>query len=282
MTRPLRLQFPGAMYHVMARGNARQPIFLSEEDRHRFLENIGHVAHRFDWRIWAYCLMGNHYHLAIETNRATLSRGMRQVNGVYAQAFNHRHQRVGHLFQGRFRAIHVNRDHYLLEMSRYIVLNPVRAGLVERPGDWPWSSYRSTVGDCPAPEWLATRETLALFGSVPDRACQAYARFVADGIGASDPSHKVPRPHVALGSEFYLQDLLHQAGPGVPSSEVPRRGRIVPGLGTIHRGSTTRDTAIQRAYASGGYTLQEIGSFFRLHASQVSRIARGLGSAPSK
>ena len=282
MARPLRLEFPGAMYHVMARGNARQPIFLLEEDYHRFLENIGHVARRYDWRLWAYCLMGNHYHLVVETRRATLSRGMRQINGVYAQAFNRRHQRAGHLFQGRFRAIPIHRDRYLLELSRYVVLNPVRAGLGERPDDWAWSSYGATVGDQPAPEWLATQATLALFGRVPDRARQAYRRFVAEGIGEGDPSHSAPKPHVALGGEYFLQGLLHQVKPKIPSIEVPRRERIVPGLGVIYRSSTSRDTAIRKAYATGGYTLREIGSFFRLHASQISRIARGLGSAPSR
>lgn len=274
MARPLRLQFPGAIYHVMARGNARQPIFLIEEDHRRFLENIGPIARRFDWRIWAYCLMGNHYHLVVETYRATLSRGMRQVNGVYAQAFNRRHRRVGHVFQGRFQAILVDRHNYMLELCRYIVLNPVRAGLVREPDAWPWSSYPCTMGHSLSPEWLATTEILALFGRTPRRARLAYSRFVSEGIESADPSARAARPGVALGDETYLRDLMQRAGPSRPSSEIPRRGRVVLGLGDIQRQSETRNDAIRAAYASGCYTLKEIGAFFGLGAAQVSRIAR--------
>ena len=146
MARPLRIEYPGAVYHVTSRGNARQDIYLDDKDRLRFLKIVQQVIDRFNWLCHAYCLMGNHYHLLIETVDPTLSRGMRHLNGVYTQTFNRRHQRVGHVFQGRFKAILVERDAYLLQLSRYVVMNPVRAKMVRAAKDWPWSSYRVTAG----------------------------------------------------------------------------------------------------------------------------------------
>src|SRR5687767_13788050 len=137
MARPLRIEFAGALYHVTARGNARMPIFDDDADRRNFLSVLEQVLDRSGWLLHAYCLMGNHYHLMVETMQANLSAGMRQLNGVYTQRFNRRHERVGHLFQGRFKAILVERDSYLLELCRYVVLNPVRAGMVKRVQDYP-------------------------------------------------------------------------------------------------------------------------------------------------
>ena len=136
MTRPLRLEFSGALYHVTARGNARQRIYLDEEDRHLYLDLLGKEITQQGWLCYAYCLMDNHYHLLIETPEPTLVAGMRRLNGVYTQAFNRRHRRAGHLFQGRYQAIVVDKDAYLLELCRYIVLNPVRAKAVKRPERW--------------------------------------------------------------------------------------------------------------------------------------------------
>ena len=152
MARPLRIEFEGALYHVMARGNARADIFLDDEDRQAFVDNLGRVCRRFDWRIWAWCQMSNHYHLLVETLRPTLSKGMREVNGVYTQGFNVRHGRVGHVLQGRYKSVLVEKDTHLVELSRYVVLNPVRAGMTETAGDWPWSGYRAVMGKAAAPE----------------------------------------------------------------------------------------------------------------------------------
>ena len=128
MSRPLRIEFAGAVYHVTSRGNGRKPIFRDDVDRRSFLEVLHKVNQRHHWICHAYCLMTNHYHLVIETPEGNLSRGMRQLNGVYTMYFNRRHRTVGHVFQGRFKAILVERESYLLEVCRYVVLNPVRAG----------------------------------------------------------------------------------------------------------------------------------------------------------
>ncbi len=135
MVRPLRIEFPGAVYHVTARGDRREPIFDDDGDRELLLAIVGQTLERFDAQMLAYCLMGNHYHFVLHTRRANLSALMRQLNGVYSQAYNRRHGKVGHLLQGRFKAILVDRDSYLLEVCRYVELNPVRAGMVEHPGD---------------------------------------------------------------------------------------------------------------------------------------------------
>ena len=141
MSRPLRLEFAGALYHITARGNERKAIYADEADFEVFLEILDSVYLQHNWVIHAYCLMNNHYHLLLETPDANLSKGMRQLNSVFTQAMNKKHHRVGHLFQGRYKAILVDKNAYLLELSRYIVLNPLRACMVEKLDDWP-SAYQ--------------------------------------------------------------------------------------------------------------------------------------------
>ena len=158
MARPLRLEFPGALYHLTSRGDGQEAIYRDDEDRGTCLEVLANTVRRFHWRAHAYCLMGNHYHLLVETEDPNLAQGMRHFNGVYTQRFNRRHGRSGHVFQGRYHAVLVQKDSYLLELARYIVLNPVRANMVRSPRDWPWSSYRATAGLIAAPDWLVPRE----------------------------------------------------------------------------------------------------------------------------
>ena len=201
MARSLRLEFVGALYHLTGRGNARQKIFLDEEDRHRFLEFLGKEVEQQGWLLYAYCLMDNHYHLLLETPEPNRVAGRRRLNGVYTQAFNRRHRRVGHLLQGRYKAILVDRDAYLLELCRYVVLNPVRAKAVKQPAQWPWSSYAATAGRASAPPWLALKAVQALFAS---RA--AYERFVAQGAGQESPWVQL-RGQIYLGGEEFLKRL---------------------------------------------------------------------------
>ena len=136
MARPLRIEYDGALYHITSRGNERKAIFRDDEDRVGFLEALQKVNERFNWICHAYCLMNNHYHLVVETPDGNLSKGMRQLNGVYTQYFNRKHHRVGHIFQGRYKSILIEKESYLLEVSRYVVLNPVRAKAVKKPEDW--------------------------------------------------------------------------------------------------------------------------------------------------
>lgn len=146
MSRPLRIEFAGGLYHVTSRGDGREAVFLRDQDRGSFLRVLSQVVQDFNWAVHVYCLMENHYHLLIKTPGGNLSKGMRQLNGVYTQRFNRQHGRVGHVFQGRYKAVIVQREWYLSELARYVVLNPVRAHMVNSPAEWPWSSYRATAG----------------------------------------------------------------------------------------------------------------------------------------
>jgi REP element-mobilizing transposase RayT len=175
------LEHPGAVWHVTARGNEKREIFRDDADRERWLSLLGKVVVSFGWRLQGYVLMGNHYHLIVETPIPCLSRRMRHLNGVYTQASNRRHQRVGHLFQGRFKSILVEKDSHLLELLRYVVLNPVRATLVHSPCEWAWSSYRATAGETSAPAWLETAWSLAQFGGSSRAAAQRHREFVGEG-----------------------------------------------------------------------------------------------------
>lgn len=268
MARPLRLEFPHAVYHVTSRGNARQKIVRGDRDREAFLSVLGQVIERFGWLCYAYCLMDNHYHLLIETPRPTLSIGMRQLNGVYTQLSNRRHDRVGHVFQGRFKAILVQKDAHLLELCRYVVLNPVRARFVSRPHQWKWSSYRATVGREEAPPYLTVDWVLGQFGQRLREARRAYEQFVRDGIGQVSPWGQL-RGQIYLGSEAWV--AKHQ--PDRVLREVPRTQTQAhrPTLKQLFSGKQIRDRAILRAYRRYGYRQREIAEHLGVHYTTVSR-----------
>jgi len=207
MSRPLRLEHSGAIWHVTSRGNEKRDVFRDDEDRLGFLDVLGRTVELFGWRLHAYVLMGNHYHLLVETPAPTLSRGMRQLNGVYTQRFNRRHGRTGHLFQGRFKAILVERDTHLLSLARYVVQNPVAAGLARATADWRWSSYRATAGLEKAPEWLETEWTLEQLAPVRREAVKRYRQLANDPKAAAYAPRKEVRGQVFLGSEAFLADV---------------------------------------------------------------------------
>jgi len=280
MARPLRLEYPGAVYHVTARGNARQPIFLGDEDRLAFLEVLGSVVERFNWECHAYCLMENHYHLLVETPDANLSRGMRQLNGVYTQGFNRRHDRTGHVLQGRFKSILVDKESYLLELVRYVVLNPVRCGIVRHPRYWKWSSYRATAGESQTPEFLSVDWILAQFAS-PRRKRQAqlaYRRFVAQGRGKTIWDQL--RGGVLLGGDRFVRKLAPLLKDITRQKDIPKAQRYVarPSLAKLFKGAkrnkVKRDVQITKAYMEYGYTLGQIADYLGLHYSTISRIVR--------
>jgi REP element-mobilizing transposase RayT len=179
---------------VTARGVRRLPIYTCAEDYRLFLDVLGLVAETLGWRILAYCLMPNHYHLVIETPQPNLSEGMHRVNSRYARAFNDRYGHTGHVFEARFGAVLVERDAHLLELIRYVHRNPVRARLCREPGEWEWSSYRALAGRAPAPPWLAVDEVLELFGDTRPRARRRLRDFVADALTPPAPLRPLPRP----------------------------------------------------------------------------------------
>ena len=184
MARPLRPQVPGAVYHVTTRGVDGCPIYRDDRDRVAFLERLEDVAARFGWRVYAYCLMTNHYHLVVRTPWPTLSRGVQRLNGMHAQRFNQRHHRTGHLFGARFDSPRLKTDAHLLLACRYVVRNPVRARMRGTPAAWRWSSYRATLGLVAPPPFLACDELLPLLGPTERAARAAYRAFVEEPLGA--------------------------------------------------------------------------------------------------
>jgi len=275
MARPIRIAFPGALYHVTARGDRRETIYEDDADRDRFLEILGQVIADFNWVCDAYCLMSNHYHLVIETPDGNLSKGMRQLNGVFTQASNRRHRRSGHLFQGRYKAILVDADAYRLELSRYVVLNPVRAGMVEHPGAWRWSSHRAMIGEAVAPAWLSTDRVLARFSTDRKEAVRQYSRFVMAGIGRESLWTGLNR-QIFLGDDGFvsrMQDKLAGASRDVNIPKAQRRPPA-PSLQAISKAHDSRNHAIVAAHATGEYSYQQIADFFNLHFTTVGRIVR--------
>ena len=220
MTRPLRLEFAGALYHLTARGHRQEPIFEDDDDRLVFLDLLAKEVLQQGWVLYAFCLMGNQYHLLLETPEPNLVQGMRRLNGVYTQAFNRRYRRVGQVLQGRYQSILVEKDSYLRELCRYVVLNPVRAGMVASVKDWHWSSYLPTAGRMACPPWLDAAAVLGLFGEGA-AARRAYERFVAQGLKQPSPWETL-KGQVYLGSEAFHAQMQKRLSGKTPKG-VSRR-----------------------------------------------------------
>ncbi len=275
MTRPLRLEFAGAFYHVTSRGDRREDIFENANDRKKFLSILESICDTDNWVCHAYCLMDNHYHLLIETPDGNLARGMRQLNGIYTQTFNREHGRTGHVFQGRYKAILVEKESYLLELSRYVVLNPVRAGMVRSVVDWPWSSYRATTGQISPPPFLTVKWILSAFGRRRSLAVKRYKRFISEGKNQNSPWESL-RNQVFLGGDEFIERMHALIDGDRDLSEVPssqRRPKPKP-LASYEASSRGRNAAIVKAYRSGGYTQKDIGDYFGLHYSSISGILK--------
>jgi len=275
MARPLRIEFSGALYHLTARGNAQQDIYIDDDDRNDFLALLSKVCERYHWRCHAYCLMSNHYHLLIETKQPTLSKGMKYINGLYTQRFNKRHKRVGHVFQGRFKGILVERDAYLLELACYIVLNPVRAGMVRSVKDWPWSSYRATAGFKEPHSCLVTDWVLSGFGKQKKRAQESYRQFVREGKGQTSPWESLTN-QIYLGSDKFVQKMQSKVHPNQSLNDIPKRQKQAPPtpLSYYQKKIPNRNSAMANAYLSGHYTLAQVGEYFGVSYATVSRAVK--------
>ncbi len=279
MSRPLRIDLAGGVYHVTARGDQRGAIYFADADRRAWLDVLGEVCERYGWRCHAWCQMTNHYHLLIETPEGNLSHGMRQVNGVYTQYVNRAYRRVGHLFQGRYKAILVEKEAYLLEVARYVVLNPVRAFMVDTVGEWPWSSYSAMVRHTAVASWMERDWLLGQFGMTRSAAIAAYADFVRAGVG-QEPIWSHLRGQLYLGDEAFVADMQNR-GLGGDLREVPRMQRRAPPrpLTTYSGAGHSRHEAMARAYLAGGYSQREIADHFGVHYATVSRAVKRFKAA---
>ena len=284
MARPLRVDVADGVYHVTSRGLERRDVVGTDRDRARWLDLLAEVAARRDWRVLAWALMNNHFHLYLRTPHADLSAGMHDLNSGYATGFNHRHGRVGPLFQGRFKAILVERDYHAWELSRYVHLNPVRAGLAARPEDYAWSSCPAYLGRRDAPEWLAWEEVLCEHGRTVRAARRAYGRFLAEGLatriasplGEAVASTLLGSPSFVERTTRWLQDRLPDRD--VPAARALRRDVSVAEVaGTVARelrvpadllrvrgrwGNEARAVAVHVSRRVTRAPLAEIGSYF--------------------
>ncbi len=274
MARPLRLELSGGIYHVTSRGDGREDIYLSDADRVAWLAVFAEVCARYNWVCHAWCQMTNHYHILIETPEANLAQGMRQLNGVYTQRFNRAHARVGHVFQGRYKAILVERDSYLLELARYVVLNPLRARMVAQLEDWQWSSYLATCGQVAGDGWLQTDWVLGQFGLDRVRAIASYVQFVHEGERLPSVWAQL-QGQIYLGSADFVHNMQAQVDKQPSLAEIPRaQRRVLPQPLSEFAANYPPKEAMARAYLSGQCTMQSIAQHFLVHYATVSRAVR--------
>ena len=269
MARPQRIEFAGALYHVSAKGQGGGRLFRDAEDAERFLTILGRVCRRFDWAVMAYCLLPDRFELVAETRRANLSEGMRRLSGHYGQAFNRRHARRGPVFQGRFKAVLVDRELYLADVCREVLRQPVEAGLAAQARDWRWSSCRTMLKGN-APDWLAKDTLLRLFSDDPEVAAARFSTFVEIFLSGSDPWSD-RRDQIYLGSEGFVEQV----------QEAVNRVRETLGLAQEARKPLAwfaerypdPHEAMARAHLDGGYSQPQVAAHFGVHYSTVSRAA---------
>lgn len=295
MTRPLRIEYPGAFYHITSRGNERKNIFKDDGDRQKFLSYLESSVARYGAVIHVYCLMDNHYHLLLETPYGNLSQIMRHINGAYTTYFNTRHKRSGHLLQGRYKAIVVEVDEYAEELSRYIHLNPARAGIVERLEEYQWSSYQQYIGKRKAADWLEVRYILGYFGKREKTARKKYEAFVNDLL---DQNYESPlKDAVAstlLGSSDFVNRIRDKyLNDKEPDRNLPVLGRLInkPSVDDIcsevrtvfeEDASLCRKVSIYLCHAYTGRRLKEVSNYFGISESGVIQPSRRLKEKPGR
>jgi len=279
MARQLRIQFEGALYHIISRGNERKMIFLDDADRIKYINTLHKTIKRFNWLCHVYCLMGNHYHLMIETPDANLALGMKYLNQVYCQFFNWKYHRVGHVLQDRYKSYIVQKEGYLLHCCRYIVLNPWEAGLVDHPEGWQWSSFRATAGlEKPAP-FLTTDWLMEIFGSDRKRARKNYVKFVEADM--NEKSSKLEYKYqIFLGSDEFAESILKRYGPFSSMTDInnTQLGFARPTLNQIFNQcklpKEIRNHAIRTAYRENKYPLKDIAEHLNMNPNYLCDIIK--------
>ena len=287
MARPLRIEYRGAFYHVMARGNEKKSIYWDNRDRQKYLSFLESSHQRYGAVFGAFCLMNNHYHLLLETPRGNLSEILHHINAGYTTYFNCRHKRTGHLLQGRFHSILVEKDSYVLELSRYIHLNPIRAGLVARPEEYPWSSYRYLISRRENLPYLCKETILSYFRS---NAAHEYQQFIQEGMkkDIENPLNAAVASSI-LGSDDFVEwvkdTFIDQTA---EQRDIPAHNALIrkPSIETIDQKvrQIIRDPGLARrvsvflCHGLSGCRLKEIGGYFSLSESGVTLSAQRLKS----
>ena len=278
MARRPRLQFPGAVYHVMSRGNRKSDIFNTDDDRRCFMNTLSESALTYHVRVYAACLMGTHYHIVLDTPRGNLSAMMRQLNGEYSQDCNRRYERTGHTFEARFHSIVVQRERYLRRVARYVVLNPVKGGLCADAADWPWTTYRATAGLEPCHPWLYIDWIDWAFKTDSrSEAQERYRKYVNDGVAA--PLQLDPRAFI-LGTKRFHKAVLTTLRESEEDRSLPRWSRawvrtpLESLFADVKANCRSRDDAILTAHQTHGHRLAEIAAFLGIHCSTASKALR--------
>lgn len=267
----------GAIYHVMSRGNRKAVIFDDDADRRRFVRLLGQAAGRYRLHCYSYCLMGNHYHAVIECSDANLSAAMNWLNGVFAQYSNRRHGRTGHLLQGRFKSVLIGNDIYLRAANTYVLMNPVKAGLVEDPSGWRWSSYRATVGIEAPPRWLDLSWLNWVFGGRTLHDAQlSFKAFVS-----RPASENLADEGLVFGDQALRKEVRAAIGATLHQSRLPReyRAEARPTLGELfprQLPKPDRNSRILRAHVVHGYRLAEIAACLFVHPNTIGRVVQAL------
>ncbi len=291
MARPIRIEYPGAFYHVTARGNEGKKIFTGTQDCRAFFSCLESVNRRYQAVIHVYCLMNNHYHLLLETPGGNLSQILQHINGTYTRYFNIRRKRSGHLFQGRYKAILVDPEAYATELSRYIHLNPIRAGLTGRPEEYPWSSYRYYVSRRDKPDWLTVDLILGYFSRNPSVSQKDYHDFV---FALVDRKYESPLRDATASTILGSKDFVHAIKERYVAGRKPDRN--LPALTELSKfpileilrategewgkdNPLTKKAALNLCHRYSGRTLREIGSYFSIGESAVSQASRRFQSA---
>ncbi|HYI10194.1 MAG TPA: transposase [Thermoanaerobaculia bacterium] len=294
MARPLRIEYPNALHHVTSRGNEQRDIFRTDKDRETFLRFLEKAVKRFGWSLSAWVLMSNHFHLVIQTPKPNLSRGMQWLNGKYAAWFNKTHHRSGHLFQGRFHGVLVEKEFYFERLIRYVVLNPVRANMVQRPEDYRWSSYRATAGLEKTPDWLDVEAVLASFGADDTERRASFQAFVQAALTSEDCLWDEMTNGIYLGTESWTRSMRAiveskprstdtpavQRAVGRPKmaavvNAVARVAKVSPEVLRSRDGGALRRLAAWLGWNEGLLTLRSIAAGLRLRSEgYISNIIR--------
>jgi REP element-mobilizing transposase RayT len=292
MARQLRIEFEGAFYHVTSRGNRRERVYFEDGDRKKFLEILKRTKERYGYHLHAYVLMDNHYHLILETPRANISQIMQNINTSYTVYINKKHRRSGHLFQGRFKSIVVDKDAYLGTLSRYIHLNPVRAAMVQKPEDHRWSSYISYIDSPEKNTIVDTADTLSIFSEKSRQAVKAYKNFMDSGIGTKDNPFDDVEAGILLGRASFKERIKALLDVRKDDEEIPQIKQLRNSIPINHviqgccnyygkgreellqRRSGQRAMAIYLSKALSGRKNIEIGSYFGIKGPAVSNIVK--------
>jgi putative transposase len=294
MARQLRIEFEGAFYHITSRGNQRERVYFEDGDRERFLEILKRTRERYGYQLHAYVLMDNHYHLMVETPKANISQTMQNINTSYTVYINKKHRRSGHLFQGRYKGIIVDKDEYLVTLSRYIHLNPVRAGIVQKPEAYRWSSYGFYIDSSNKDTLVNTVDTLLMFSEEKRHAVKAYKDFVDGGIGKEDNPLEELESGILLGSTAFKERIKALLEKRKEDEEIPQIKRLRStvqidrvietfcryyGKGSeevLQRRNGERGMAIYLSKLFSGKKNIEIGKYFGIKGPAVSNVIRAM------